>query len=137
MFPTVTVDVGTTSVKLCMFGADGALLASARHDTPTMQDAWGEIYELSALHAMIISFIGQLQPEDRDIVRRIAITGVGESGGLVRPDLSLASPMILWHDHRGADYFAPLNQVERTNIYRATGLPVNANYGLSDRKSVV
>lgn len=131
MLPTITVDVGTTSIKLCMFGTSGKLLASARHTTPTVKDGWGEIYDLDALTGAIFEFIRHLDPAVRATVKRVAITGVGESGGLVRPDLSLASPMILWHDHRGADYLARLAPAERSQLYRITGLPANANYGLS------
>jgi sugar (pentulose or hexulose) kinase len=131
MLQTITVDVGTTSVKLCLFDAAGELLASERHATPTMADAWGEIYNIATLTDFVGGFIRDLAPSDRAATRRIAITGVGESGGLVRPDLSLASPMILWHDHRGADYLAPLNAEAKALVYRVTGLPVNANYGLS------
>lgn len=131
MLPTITVDVGTTSIKLCMFGTSGKLLASARHTTPTVKDGWGEIYDLDALTGAIFEFIRHLDPTVRATVKRVAITGVGESGGLVRPDLSLASPMILWHDHRGADYLARLAPAERSQLYRITGLPANANYGLS------
>jgi sugar (pentulose or hexulose) kinase len=131
VLPTITVDVGTTSIKLCMFGAGGGLVASARHTTPTVQDAWGEIYDLESVTEAITGFIRGLDPSARATVKRVAITGVGESGGLVRPDLSLASPMILWHDHRGADYLATLSAADRALMYRITGLPVNANYGLS------
>jgi sugar (pentulose or hexulose) kinase len=129
--PTITVDIGTTSVKLCFFDASGQLRASARHATPTVADAWGEIYDLETLLGGIIEFIRNLDAEARSSVARIAVTGVGESGGLVRPDLTLSSPMILWHDHRGADYLAPLGPADRELIYRVAGLPVNANYGLS------
>jgi sugar (pentulose or hexulose) kinase len=131
VLPTVTVDIGTTSVKLCLFDKSGTLSASARHPTPTVPDAWGEIYDVDALYRLIVTFIRSLDCQQRQHVRRISLTGVGESGGLVRPDLTLASPMILWHDHRGAEYLARLGIAEREVIYRVTGLPVNANYGLS------
>ena len=131
MLPTITVDVGTTSVKLCLFDARSTLLASARHSTPTVMDAWGEIYDIAALTGGLSDFIRGLDAADRTSVERIAITGVGESGGLVRPDLSLASPMILWHDHRGAGYLESLSADDRALLYRVTGLPTNANYGLS------
>lgn len=131
MLPTITVDVGTTSVKLCLFDAAGALCASDRLGTPTVKDAWGEIYDLDALQSAIVGFVARLEPEDRAGVRRVSITGVGESGGLVRPDISLASPMILWHDHRGAAALAALSDADRALVYDVTGLPVNANYGLS------
>jgi sugar (pentulose or hexulose) kinase len=131
MLQTITVDVGTTSVKLCLFDDAGELLASERHATPTVADAWGEIYDIAKLTDFVGGFIRDLAPALRATTKRIAITGVGESGGLVRPDLSLASPMILWHDHRGADLIAPLDADARALVYRVTGLPVNANYGLS------
>ncbi|MGL1418869.1 FGGY family carbohydrate kinase, partial [Vibrio parahaemolyticus] len=70
-------------------------------------------------------------PAARRAVQCIAIAGVGESGGLVDPDLSLVSPMILWHDHRGADLLTRLSEADRARIYAVTGLPVNANYALS------
>jgi sugar (pentulose or hexulose) kinase len=96
-----------------------------------MMDTWGEIYDLKALTGAVFDFIRHLEPTVRATVKRVAITGVGESGGLVRPDLSLASPMVLWHDHRGAEYLARLSQEDRSQLYRITGLPANANYGLS------
>lgn len=131
MLPTITVDVGTTSVKLCLFDAEGALVVSGKKATPTVRDAHGEIYDTDALRGAITRFIGALTPQQRATVSRIAITGVGESGGLVRGDSSLASPMILWHDQRGVEYLARLNDEQRSRIYRVTGLPVNGNYGLS------
>ncbi|GAA2007070.1 hypothetical protein JL107_03670 [Nakamurella flavida] len=131
MLPTVTIDIGTTSVKLCLFDAEGRSVASARHSTPTTGDRWGEIYDVEALHAMVLGFVRGVPTSVRESVRRVSIAGVGESGGLVRPDATLASPMILWHDHRGADLLAVLTDDQRATISAITGLPVNANYGLS------
>jgi len=129
--PTITVDVGTTSVKLCLFDVAAQLLASVRQPTPTTKDEAGEIYDLPALLGVVRSFVRELPAAQRAQVRRIAITGVGESGGLVRPDLSLASPLILWHDQRGEGYLAQLSAADRRLVYRTTGLPVSGNYGLS------
>lgn len=129
--PTITVDIGTTSVKLCLFGADAELLASAKRATPTTSDGAGEVYDLPALLGAITGFVAGLDADQRGLVHRIAITGVGESGGLVRPDLSLASPMILWHDQRGVGYLDRLTPEQRTLVYRVTGLPISGNYGLS------
>ncbi|WP_431836309.1 FGGY-family carbohydrate kinase [Cellulomonas sp. Y8] len=131
MLPTITVDVGTTSVKTCLFDADARLLASAAAPTPTRPDPWGEVYDPEALVGVVVAFVRGLDPALRATVQRVAITGVGESGGLVRPDATLASPLVLWHDHRGADRLAGLGPAERTRVYQVTGLPVNANYGLS------
>lgn len=131
MTATVTVDVGTTGVKLCVFADNGAVLASDSHPTPTTKDAWGEVYDLPSLFELLTVFVGGLDAGLRAEVRRIAFAGTGESGGLVRADISLASPMILWHDHRGADYLATLRPQDRSLIYRVTGLPANANYGIS------
>jgi sugar (pentulose or hexulose) kinase len=131
MPPTITVDVGTTSVKLCSFDADGSLLASSRVDTPTVKDGPGEVYDSETLRAAIVSFIRARPASERGAMERIALTGVGESGGLVREDGSLASPVILWHDHRGAPILEELDAITRERISSITGLPVNPNYGLS------
>lgn len=131
MLPTVTVDIGTTSVKLCLFDEDTHLVTSARHATPTRRSQVGESYEVDHLRRLIDDFVLGLDPRSRGQIQRIAITGVGESGGLVRPDLSLASPMILWHDHRGVSYLRPLSAQDHRRIYHITGLPINGNYGLS------
>lgn len=131
MLSTVTVDIGTTSVKLCLFGASGQLLAAARGATPTVQDAWGDVYDIDALQQLVFGFLRDLDEGHRRAVERIAITGVGESGGLVRADLSLASPMILWHDQRGAGVLDALEPDARSRMSRITGLPINPNYGLS------
>lgn len=131
LHPTITVDVGTTSVKLCAFDEAAMLTASHRLPTPTRADNWGEIYDIEALWGSIVAFIRSLDCETRAAIRRIAITGVGESGGLVRPDLSLASPMILWHDQRGSAVLARLSDQDRRRLTAITGLPTSANYGLS------
>jgi sugar (pentulose or hexulose) kinase len=131
VLPTITVDVGTTSVKLCLFGADSALLTSARSGTPTLRDEWGDIYDVDALVHLVTGFVASLEATHRASVRRIAVTGVGESGGLVDYDLTLVSPMILWHDHRGAGYLDALKADDQSRIYQVTGLPANSNYSLS------
>ncbi|NQW92372.1 MULTISPECIES: FGGY family carbohydrate kinase [unclassified Curtobacterium] len=131
MLPTITVDIGTTSIKLCLFDDVGGVVVSTKHPTPTTRDAWGEVYQVEALLQQIADFVRGLDDAARRSVRRIAIAGVGESGGLVRPDGSLASPMILWHDHRGADWLEDFDVFSRDRVYAITGLPVNPNYGIS------
>ncbi|WP_181408403.1 L-fuculokinase [Schumannella sp. 10F1B-5-1] len=131
MLTTITVDVGTTSVKLGLFDPEGVATVSTSHPTPTVRDADGEVYDLDLMAELIGGFIRGLDADRRAAVKRIAITGVGESGGLVLPDISLASPMILWHDQRGLPLLAGLDAADRSRVYRATGLPVSGNYGLS------
>lgn len=131
MKPTVTIDIGTTRVKFCVFDADGHLARSAALPTPTVRDAWGPVYDLEALTSMISDFFGSLSSGQRATLAKVAFCGVGESGGLVAPDLSLRSPMIVWHDQRGAPWLDRLTASERARIYRVTGLPANPNYALS------
>lgn len=131
MLPTITIDIGTTSVKLCQFDAESRLIAAGRFPTPTTTDEHGEVYDLPALRSGIVAFIQDLDAAVRATVSAIALTGVGESGGLVRGDLSLASPMILWHDQRGSELLSRLTTYQRSRLYRITGLPANSNYGLS------
>lgn len=107
------------------------ITVSVRHPTPISTNRDGETYDVPVLLGALTRFIRDLPPAQRALVQRIAITGVGESGGLVRPDLSLALPMILWHDQRGADYLTRLDAEQRSLVYRVAGLPVNGNYALS------
>jgi sugar (pentulose or hexulose) kinase len=131
MRPTITIDIGTTRIKLGFFDEKGKQLASEKQPTPNLTDAWGLIYDVDALLAVIVRFFGQLDERLRLSVQRIAIAGVGESGGLVGPDLQLHSPMILWHDQRGSAVIDRLDASSRRRVYGVTGLPVNANYSLS------
>ncbi|WP_033338778.1 FGGY-family carbohydrate kinase [Catenuloplanes japonicus] len=131
MKPTITIDIGTTRIKLGFFDGDGHQLASDKQPTPNVTDSWGVVYDVDALLAIIVRFVRSLDPAHREAVARIAIAGVGESGGLVGPGLELRSPMILWHDQRGAALINGLDHAARTRVYRRTGLPANANYSLS------
>ena len=131
MLSTMTIDVGTTSVKISRLGADGEALEVARHPTPTQRDDAGEVYDVAVLWRMVTGFVDELGPEGRAAVERVAVTGVGESGGLVRPDGSLASPVVLWHDQRGAPAVAALDDSARRRVFAVTGLPTSASYGIS------
>lgn len=131
MKPTITVDIGTTQVKTALFDASGNHLASVRQPTPNLRDAHGSTYDVEGLLSIIDRFIRNLGPDQRGSVEAIAITGVGESGGLVDATMTLHSPMILWHDHRGASLIDGLDEHQRDEVYRITGLPPNANYSLS------
>ena len=57
MLPTITVDIGTTSIKMCVFDDAGDLCASARRETPTLRDQEGEIYDVEALLAAVTSAV--------------------------------------------------------------------------------
>jgi len=128
---TVTVDIGTTRTKLGYFDENGNQLISEVQATPTRADAWGTIYDSDALWSLIVRYLRRLDDHNRQTLEKIAIAGVGESGGLVGEDLRLNSPMILWHDQRGEAAINRLSAGERLRIYAITGLPANANYSIS------
>lgn len=46
-------------------------------------------------------------------------------------ECNLLSPMILWHDQRGAPWINRLSDAEKARIYAVTGLPAHGNYGIS------
>ncbi|MFV0407768.1 MAG: FGGY-family carbohydrate kinase [Propioniciclava sp.] len=130
MIPTLTVDVGTTSLKIGWFDADGRPRAQSRQATVVISSPAGSHYDPDAMLRGVLSFLDTLNPADRARLLRIAITGVGGSGGLVRSDLSLASPIISWQDQRGAPFLQSLTAAETAEIYSVTGLPASASYGL-------
>ncbi len=131
MKPSLTVDIGTTSVKLGLFDEVGGLVHAAKLPTPTQPDAHGSVYDMPVLLGAVESFLASLKPEHRGSLERIAFCGVGESGALVDADCNLLSPMILWHDQRGAPWINKLSDAERARIYAVTGLPAHGNYGIS------
>lgn len=131
MKPSLTVDIGTTSIKLGLFDEVGGLVRAAKLPTPGLTDADGAIYDMPAVIDAVDSFIGAMTPEQRGGIERIAFGGVGESGALVDAGCTLRSPMILWHDQRGAPWIRALTPEQRDRVYEVTGLPCHANYGIS------
>lgn len=131
MLPTVTIDIGTTNVKVGLFDEEGGADSIEVVPTPTREDGWGEIYDARALERIVSDFIGGQGAAVRSRIQRITVGGVGESGAFVSAETELTSPLILWHDQRGRKWIDRLSREERGRLYRITGLPASANYGLS------
>ena len=123
---TVAIDVGTSRVKLGYLDEEGMVCTARVVPTPVIEDELGLVHDLGALLALVEDFLRALPDPER--LERIAVCGVGEAGGLVGPDGLLRSPVVVWHDRRGADRLAGIDPLA---VYRVTGLPLNANYALS------
>ena len=113
MLPTVTIDIGTTNVKVGLFDEEGGADSIEVVPTPTREDGWGEIYDARALERIVTDFIGGQGAAVRSRIQRITVGGVGESGAFVSAETELASPLILWHDQRGREWIDRLSREER------------------------
>lgn len=127
---SLTVDIGTTAIKLGLFDEVGGTVLAAKLPTPAVPDADGSVYDMPAVVGAIEAFVGTFTAEQRASLERIAFCGVGESGALVDARCELRSPMVLWHDQRGAPWVEALSDADRARVYAVTGLPAHANYGI-------
>ena len=56
MLPTVTIDIGTTNVKVGLFDEEGGADSIEVVPTPTCEDGWGEIYDARTLERIVSDF---------------------------------------------------------------------------------
>ena len=79
MKSSLTVDIGTTSIKLGLFDEAGGLVLATKLPTPAVSDADGTVYDMPKVVGAIEEFIGTFTPEQRKSLERIAFCGIGES----------------------------------------------------------
>lgn len=130
MRPSLTVDIGTTNLKIGLYGSDGEPVATLAVPTPVIRSRDGQEQDMPAVWSHLRTFIADLGEAQRAQIGALAFAGVGESGGLVDDELRLLSPVIVWHDQRGAAFVDGLSEPDREAIYRTCGLPPSPNYGL-------
>ena len=119
------IDVGSSRVKVVLVGEHGRELGAAVVDTPFTQTTEG--FEAGA--ADILDAVARALAELGDDRRRVAgvgVAGMAESGApLDRAGRPLA-PVIPWHDRRGSDVAARLEERFGPDLARAAGQQVRA-----------
>lgn len=128
----VGLDIGTTSTKALVVGADGTEVADRRVRTHWTRSAgWSETTADALYEGSVAAVTAALQAAERVLghapaVVGIGICGMGESGVLLAPDGTSTAPVIAWFDPRGTAEMAALPQQERDAFAGTTGLPVSA-----------
>ena len=109
---TIGIDLGTSSLKLLLVDAQGAILRSASRTYPLLfpQPGWSEQEPLAWWNACLYGLSELLQGVDAGCIRAIGVGG--QMHGLVVLDETDAviRPAILWNDGRTAEETAWLNE---------------------------
>lgn len=119
------LDVGTSSVKVCLFTPEMEMLARsvqeyALRTCGNRVEAEGEHY-IAAIRSGIREVLAAV-PEAK--IAAIGITTQGETFAPVDAQGSLLHPFIVWLDSRAEQQAAVLRQkISEMEFYRATGLP--------------
>lgn len=135
------VDVGTTRLKAHVLDARGTERAAAAVPTPFRGAADGIEMSVVDLSRALAELIADLGPVREKIVA-VGLTGMAESGAPLRAGRPVA-PVIAWHDGRGEETVASLEDRFGADLPRWTGRRVRTvssvaklgwllDHGLSD-----
>ena len=127
----VGVDIGTTSTKVLVVGADGTEVAEhCVATTWTERSGWSETSAEALVATTITAIDGALTAAAVVLGRTpqvagVGVCGMGESGVLLGGDGSVRAPVIAWFDPRGTAELAALPAEVRDAYAATTGLPLS------------
>jgi len=130
----IAVDVGTSSIKVTAFGADGALLAARRGETPTTRYPDGRAEHDTeavwrAAAALLRDLVGALAGH---AIAAVGVTSVGEAGVPLDADAAPVRPAFAWFDRRGGEEAAWWREAAgAAPIFAITGQPLDAFYSVN------
>ena len=119
------LDVGSSRVKAVLVGEDGREGGSAAVDTPFMESAEG----FEGASADVLDAVARAVAElggDRRRVAAVGVAGMAESGAPLDRERRPLAPVIPWHDRRGGDVAARLEERFGSDLARAAGQQVRA-----------
>jgi tagatose-1,6-bisphosphate aldolase/sugar (pentulose or hexulose) kinase len=133
------LDLGSTGLKVLVVDRDGAELLVQQTATPwrTGPDGTTEIDAdtlLATLRGLLLAAAEQLRATTGDSgasVEALAISGMGETGFLVDPELRAVVPGYAWFDPRGRAEIEALPWRLRTEFAGRTGLPAGAQVSVA------
>ena len=127
MAKILTIDLGTTFFKACLFDENGHLVA-LEHIAPPIQRAhrgWFELYALT-FEETVRSLLKQLRQKAGGFADVAAVSFATQTNTfrLLEENDWPWSPMILWIDERSLDQQPKLDKIVQTPNFRArTGVP--------------
>lgn len=126
------IDLGTTAIKVGVFGVEGQVLAERQAPTPTVWDGPGSAHhDAEALWEAVAGLLGGLEPEHTHSLAAIGISSFGEAGTLVNPAGQATVPVLAWFDPRPKSVFGQITELMPVSAWRdRTGLLPDPNYGL-------
>jgi gluconokinase len=124
----LSVDLGTTSIKVLAFDLVGKVLAEQSHQVTTQrpQADWAEQNPQEIFHGVLEG----LNAVYAQVKSQGPIMGIGFSTamhsliGLDEND-QLLTPSLIWSDNRATGVWENLNQAEKMRWYRISGIPAH------------
>jgi len=128
------LDLGSTGIKLLVADLQGREVLLRQRSTPwrdrphgaTELEADDLLATVRALLADVADGLAEATGDPGARISALGVSGMGETGFLVRPDMEVIAPGIAWFDPRGADQVRNLPDSLREQFAGRTGLPWGA-----------
>lgn len=114
------LDIGTSRCKALLVDRQGGEVRTARAPTPFVRRGDRVEMTVGALWSALETLLGRLG-DDRHHVAAVGITGMAESGAPLDPDGLPLAPVIAWHDPRGAEAVATVEERLGDAMHRRIG----------------
>ncbi len=117
------LDLGTSRCKALLVDRQGHESASATVDTPFVRRGDQVEMSVNALRSTLERLLADLGPTRAQVVA-VGITGMAESGAPLDADGDPVAPIIAWHDPRGGEAVAILEEHFGDELPRRLGQPI-------------
>jgi sugar (pentulose or hexulose) kinase len=129
------LDVGTTSSKAVVYGADGTVLGSGRAATTWDTGPHGTQTDAESLCRGAFEALSAAAEAAGVPVRAVGITSMGESGVLTDARERPLVPVIAWHDDRDGDEVADLAATIGADAFGGVaGKPLRGQFSLTKHR---
>ena len=129
----LTIDIGTSSCKVCLFDLSGAIRATAKSEYPTLspQPSFAE-QDVSAIYSGIVQSVkAVLSKHSPSRVIALACDTMLHSTLLLDEEGDPLYPLLNWMDTRCQDELKSLNQeYQEKRFYFRNGVPLHTIYNL-------
>jgi len=125
------LDVGTTGAKAAAFSEQGACLAAAYREYPTLhrREGWAELDSLQVLQEVKAVIAEVASATEADPITALSISAMGEAATPVEEDGTILGPCILSADIRGREYVEKLAQaIDREDLFAINPNILSASY---------
>lgn len=114
------IDVGTSRTKAVLVDPAGAEVASGARPTPFEERSQGVEADVDALLATVAAVVAELGDGVAGVAA-VGVAGLAESGAPLDAAARPLAPVLAWHDPRGAEAVALLDERFGDGLARRTG----------------
>lgn len=124
----ITIDLGTTNIKIILWNEEGKILKKESISTPIERD---KTINPLRLISTIEEITERFKKKYKDKIIGISIGGMAESGLLIDKKGRPLTPIYTWLDRRGEEELNILKKLSKERIFEITGLKINPKYSLA------